>query len=161
VNSAQTPDKEAPIHRPATLVHRLAHLTTPYFKYGKSAVSSSIAQQPMPCSWKNTGATMPIGGNYGYGWAGFFWMLFWILLWWALFGGLIWLMARSLHRAILRAGHREVRILSSEPSATEILRRRYARGELDDSTFERMRARLEASATSEEENQRLPVLTSK
>jgi len=37
----------------------------------------------------------------------------------------------------------------SRPSALEILRQRYARGEIDDVTFQHMRERLEASAAWE------------
>jgi uncharacterized membrane protein len=36
--------------------------------------------------------------------------------------------------------------MTPAPSATEILRQRYARGEIDSDTFERMRRELETSA---------------
>jgi putative membrane protein len=36
---------------------------------------------------------------------------------------------------------------ASGPSAMEILRQRFARGEIDTATFEQMRERLEASGT--------------
>ncbi len=99
--------------------------------------------------------------SYGYGWGSFFWMVLWLALWAILFGGLIWLMVRSLQRSILHASHREVRILSSEPSAIEILQRRYARGELDDYTFDRMCARLEETNPSGQANHRAPMVAGK
>jgi putative membrane protein len=124
-------------------------------------MSRSIAQQPMPDILENTGAAMPMFEYYGSGWAGFLWMLFWMVFWVVLFGGVIWLMVRSLHRSILHMGHREVRILSSEPSAIEILRRRYARGDIDEYTFARMRAQLEEAQAPEEASHRVPVMTGK
>ncbi|HTK06408.1 MAG TPA: SHOCT domain-containing protein [Ktedonobacteraceae bacterium] len=38
--------------------------------------------------------------------------------------------------------------MHGEPNALEILRRRYARGEIDGATFDQMRERLESSAQS-------------
>lgn len=41
-----------------------------------------------------------------------------------------------------------------EPNALEILRRRYARGEIDGTTFDQMRERLEGSGRPRDEDQR-------
>ncbi len=40
---------------------------------------------------------------------------------------------------------------ASQPPATEILRQRYARGEIDDATFQQMRERLEASVPPQQQ----------
>jgi uncharacterized membrane protein len=78
--------------------------------------------------------------HWGFG----FWPLFpllWIgvivfLCWGAsrLFGG------RERHRLFYTSGE-----AAFEPNALEILQRRYARGEIDVTTFEQMRERLESS----------------
>jgi putative membrane protein len=58
----------------------------------------------------------------------------------ALIGLLIWAVSRFLNQRVPSTGHPD-----SSPSAIEILRQRYARGEIDEATFERMRAQLETS----------------
>jgi putative membrane protein len=77
---------------------------------------------------------------WGYGWGvpGFLMMGFAGLIWLALLGLAIWAVARLL-------SNREPmgRSPVSGPSAMEILRQRYARGEIDDATFAQMRERLE------------------
>jgi putative membrane protein len=66
-----------------------------------------------------------------------FWMALLVLLVWAL---IRWLTMRNAPLI----GYHPVPPLY-QPSALEILHQRYARGELDDATFQRMRERLEAS----------------
>jgi putative membrane protein len=87
--------------------------------------------------------TMMMWG-YGYGWP-MLWMVFWNLLWLVLLGLLIWGVVRWLAgRTSHPAGHD----FGSPPrSALDILQERYARGEIDETTFERMRERLVASST--------------
>lgn len=78
--------------------------------------------------------------GYGWGWPGFLWMGLGSLLWIALLGLAIWALVRLLsHRTTVGNP------LVSGPtlSAMEILRQRYARGEIDEATFARMRERLE------------------
>lgn len=81
--------------------------------------------------------------GYGYGWS-MLWMVFWNLLWLVLLGVLIWGIIRWLGGHTFRwAGHD----LGSAPrSALDILQERYARGEIDETTFERMRERLMTSS---------------
>ncbi len=64
-----------------------------------------------------------------------------------LFGLLILALVRWLARSARGADW--LRPSSREPSALEILRQRYARGEIDTPTFEQMRERLEASRERE------------
>jgi uncharacterized membrane protein len=47
--------------------------------------------------------------------------------------------------------------LVERPPAIEILRQRYARGEIDAVTFDEMRARLEAPSAATQERQSTPV----
>lgn len=82
--------------------------------------------------------------GYGYGWP-MLWMVFWNLLWLVLLGLLIWGVVRWLAG---RTFHSASHDFGSPPrSALDILQERYARGEIDESTFERMRERLMASST--------------
>jgi putative membrane protein len=77
--------------------------------------------------------------GYGYGWP----MMFWGLLCMVLLVLGIWALVRWMSRPT--GNDTRMRVPSSEPSAMEILRRRYAREEIDTATFEQMRERLEAS----------------
>lgn len=78
--------------------------------------------------------------GYGWGWPGMLWMSLGGILWIAAIGLLIWAIARWLsHRAPTSYFPPE-----RGPSALEILRQRYARGEIDATTYEQMRERMEA-----------------
>jgi uncharacterized membrane protein len=74
-------------------------------------------------------------------WGSGFWPmfpLFWIgIIAFFCWGASRWFGGRIKHRHFEMAG---------EPNAMEILRRRYARGEIDGTTFDQMRERLESSA---------------
>jgi putative membrane protein len=76
-----------------------------------------------------------------------FWMGLWSVFWLVLLGLAIWLLIRWLSgRTTLGTPHAP----PNPPSALEILRQRYARGEIDTATFENMRERLNASGAREE-----------
>ena len=91
---------------------------------------------------------MPMYWNMSFGWADLFWMMAWMTLWVGVFGLVIWAMMRSFGRRYWQpVRHHEWHIQSNEPSALEILNRRYARGELDSATYESMRERIQASAS--------------
>jgi putative membrane protein len=84
---------------------------------------------------------------YPYGWGGMLWMGLGMVFWAILLGLAIWLLVRWLARSNTYtmppyAGGSP----PSPPSALEILRQRYARGEIDAETYETMRAHLEKSA---------------
>lgn len=89
---------------------------------------------------------MPMMYNWNGNWGGMFLvMLLNAAVWIALIGLLIWFLVWAVGRLFTRpspaSGH-----LDAGLPALEILRQRYARGEIDETTFERMRERLEASA---------------
>lgn len=83
---------------------------------------------------------------WGYGWNGamFPWMIVVGLFWLAVLGVLIWALARLVSH---RAQPNTLPPVGSGPTALDILRQRFARGEIDATTFEQMRERLEGSAT--------------
>jgi putative membrane protein len=85
--------------------------------------------------------------GYGttYGWGGMFLMLLSMLFWFALLGALIW----GLVHWVTRTGATSA--TPGSPSALEILRQRYARGEIDDATFERMQRQLLGSASASDD----------
>ena len=89
--------------------------------------------------------------GYGFGW-GWFMMAFGGILWIAILVILVW--------ALIRWWERKARVPgpsgSTSASALEILRQRYARGEIDTATFEQMRERLQASEPAPEASQRVP-----
>jgi uncharacterized membrane protein len=92
---------------------------------------------------------MPMYWNDGYGWAGFFWMVFWMVVWLGLLSLVIWAIMRAVSRQNWPTMRHEWRVQRTEPTALEILNRRYALGELDVTTYEAMRERIQASATDD------------
>ncbi len=75
--------------------------------------------------------------GYAWGWPMMLMMTLGSLLWIALLALLVWALVRWLNN---RNGFMPMQ--QSTLSAMEILRQRYARGEIDDATFERMKAQL-------------------
>jgi len=75
---------------------------------------------------------------WGYGLLMFFGMTLWVVL----LALLIWALIRWLNR---RTGQEPSPGAPEERSALEILRQRYARGEIDHTTFEQMRERLQGA----------------
>ena len=90
--------------------------------------------------------------GYGYGWTGMLWMGLGTLFWITVLVLAIWFLARLfMGRAVpLPSGRPPM-----PPSAMEILRQRYARGEIDTETFVTMRNQLEASANGAASSQNL------
>jgi putative membrane protein len=78
--------------------------------------------------------------GYGFGW-GWFMMMFGGILWIAVLVVLVWALIRWLERKAPASGPST----PASPSALEILRQRYARGEIDTATFEQMRERLQVT----------------
>lgn len=74
---------------------------------------------------------------YGYGWGGMFLMLLSMVLWVVVFALIVWALIRWLAPG--------TRATSTGLSAMDILRERYARGEIDATTFDQMREHLERS----------------
>jgi len=82
--------------------------------------------------------------GYGFGW-GWLMMSFGTVLWIALLVVLVWALISWLNRKTTTAEPSNTSVPPGSPSAMEILRQRYARGEIDTATFEHMRERLEDS----------------
>lgn len=89
---------------------------------------------------------MPMMYGYSWSWGGMLLMMLSWLFWFVLLGLLLWALFRWLGTRAPNQG------ITSGPSATEILRQRYARGEIDETTYERMRQQLESSATRDSES---------
>ena len=88
--------------------------------------------------------------GYGFSWGGMFLMLLGMALWIALLVVLVWALIRWLDRRNTVPSTQVPGMPASGPSAMEILRQRFARGEIDTATFEQMRERLEASGVSKQ-----------
>ncbi|MCH7229430.1 hypothetical protein L0U85_00925 [Glycomyces sp. L485] len=69
----------------------------------------------------------------GWGWG---WMMLMPLLWILLIGAIVWAVVRLAHPG----GHRDASARAE--SAKEVLDRRYASGEIDEETYQRMSERL-------------------
>ena len=80
--------------------------------------------------------------GYPTTWWGVLLMTFGMVLWYGLIAVAIWAFVRWLIRAGSASGP------TSGPPALEILRQRYARGEIDAATYDEMRARLEGTNPS-------------
>ena len=81
---------------------------------------------------------MPMMYGYTWSWGGMLLMMLSWLFWFGLLGLLLWALLRWIGTRAPNQG------ASSEQSAIETLRQRYARGEIDETTFERMQQRLES-----------------
>ncbi len=88
--------------------------------------------------------------GYDFGW-GWLLMSFGMVLWIALLVVLVWAVIRWLTTKTTVAPLQESVTPMGGPSALEILRQRYARGEIDTATFEQMRAQLEAPGVRDEQ----------
>jgi putative membrane protein len=76
-------------------------------------------------------------------------MMLGIVFWIALLIVLVWAVIYWLGRRANVSRFPRADLLVNQPSALEILRQRYARGEIDTATFEQQRERLEASVIRE------------
>jgi putative membrane protein len=78
--------------------------------------------------------------GYSWSWGGMLLMMLSWVFWFVLLGLLLWALFRWL-------GERSPnQTTNTGVSASEILRQRYARGEIDEATYERMRQQLESSS---------------
>lgn len=84
--------------------------------------------------------------GYGFGW-GWLLMSLGTIFWIAVLVVLVWALIRWLTTRTSTPVPPPWSGVQSGPTALEILRQRYARGEIDTATFEQMRERLEASDT--------------
>ena len=76
----------------------------------------------------------------GLGW----WMVLSSLLWLVLIGAVVWALVRWVGYQTRSAGGHQSSGPSDKTSAEEVLRQRFARGEIDAATFQAMRAQLAA-----------------
>jgi len=82
--------------------------------------------------------------GYGFGWGGMFLMLLSMLLWVGVIALVVWALIRWMATGTRSTGSPWTG--PTGPSAMEILRQRFARGEIDATTFEQMRERLEGTS---------------
>ncbi len=89
------------------------------------------------------------GYGYGFDWLSMLLMSLGMVLWIALLVVLVWAVIRWVDRRTTPTTPPYPSASPGGPSALEILRQRYARGEIDTATFEQMRERLTASGARE------------
>ena len=99
---------------------------------------------------------------WGYSPSGSGWLMMILVnvLWIVLLGILVWAIIRWFGYRATLPGSRKPDAATSSFSSLEILRQRYARGEIDAPTFEQMRERLEGSYAAEgkSEDRQSPVM---
>ncbi len=79
--------------------------------------------------------------GYGFNWVGMFLMMLVVVILIVLLVVLVWMS--------IRRSRKRTSFPASGPTALEILRQRYARGDIDTTTFEQMHERLEVSINHE------------
>jgi putative membrane protein len=100
----------------------------------------------------NESEDAPMMWGYGFGW-GWLMMSLGTILWIALLVVLVWALLRWLSNRTSTPVPPPSSGVQSGPTALEILRQRYARGEIDTATYEQMRERLEATPSYRPGNQ--------
>jgi putative membrane protein len=88
--------------------------------------------------------------GYDFGW-GWLLMSLGMVLWIALLVVLVWAVIRWLTTKTMVSPRQDSATPVGGPSALEMLRQRYVRGEIDTATFEQMRAQLEAPGVRDEQ----------
>jgi putative membrane protein len=91
--------------------------------------------------------------GYGFNWPSMTLMMLGSTLWIVLLVVLVWALIRWLNKRTVNPTEQTNTLSGSGPTAMEILRQRYARGEVDATTFEQMRERLEASDNAHQRSQ--------
>ncbi len=91
------------------------------------------------------------GYGYSFDWLSMLLMSLGMVVWIAVLVVLVWAVIRWLERKTSTSGPQGTGIPASGPSALEILRQRYARGEIDTVTFEQMRGQLEVPGVRNEQ----------
>lgn len=80
--------------------------------------------------------------GYGWGWPSMLWMGVGVLFWIAAIALIVWAISRLfVNRNAYQQGTPPMTPMSG-PTALEILQQRFARGEIDATTYEQMRERL-------------------
>jgi putative membrane protein len=100
----------------------------------------------------NESEDSPMMWGYGFGW-GWLMMSLGTILWIAVLVVLVWALIRWLTTRTSTPVPPPSSGAQSGPTALEILRQRYARGEIDTATFEQMRERLAATPGYRPDNQ--------
>lgn len=100
--------------------------------------------------WRARKRGIPMMGGYYPDGAGWLMMVLGNVLWIALLAVLVWAVIRWFERRANVPGSPRPGTPESGPSALEILRQRYARGEIDLATFEQMREHLQASGAPDD-----------
>ena len=91
------------------------------------------------------------GYGYGFDWLSMILMSLAMVLWIALLVVLVWAVIRWLDRKTTTPTPTMMQMPPSGPSAEEILRQRYARGEIDTVTFGQMQERLTTLGARDQE----------
>jgi uncharacterized membrane protein len=90
--------------------------------------------------------------GYGFNWLSMTLMMLGSVLWIVLIVVIIWAVMRWLNHRTTSSTWQTHMLPGSGPTAREILSQRYARGEIDATTFEQMQERLEVSNNTHQGN---------
>ncbi len=101
---------------------------------------------------KNESEDTSMMWGYGFGW-GWLLMSLGTILWIALLVVVVWALIRWLNTRTSTPAPPPSSGVQSRLTALEILQQRYARGEIDTTTYEQMRERLEATPSYRPVNQ--------
>ena len=86
--------------------------------------------------------------GYDFGWGGIVMMTFGMVFWVAVLIVLAWALIRWVNTKTFASTPPTIGAGQAFPSALSILQQRYARGEIDATTFDQMRERLEATGAA-------------
>ena len=94
----------------------------------------------------------PMMWGYGFNWPSMTLMMLGSVLWIMFIVVVVWVVIRWLNHRTTSPPRQTHMLPGSGPTAKEILSQRYARGEIDATTFEQMQERLEVSNNTHQGN---------